>query len=125
MKYCAIVLTVILLSANLYAETYTGRAENVETNDRGLAFTVVVEDSRRVEVLRRDQWISAGVFPPEEIKDEVKRVVKRMTQDTWAHIEGGKQALRDKTEIENYRVDVSSYVPPADRGSIAAEVVFP
>jgi len=117
MKYLIALLLVFLLVSGLYAETYTGRAENVKTNDRGIEFVVVVENSKKEEVLRRGQWLSTGVYAPDKVKEAVKKVVEKMTIEIWAHIEGAKQAIVDKEEIENYRVECSTYVPTTERPS--------
>lgn len=103
-----------------YGETYKGKAENVATNERGVEFDVVVRDSNNVEVLRRKQWISTGTYSPENIKEAIKIVVERMTQEIWAHIEGAKQAIIDKEEIEAYSVDCSTYVPPSERPGLGS-----
>ena len=49
---------------------------------------------------------------------EIKKVVERMTQDMWAHKEGAEEFLKTyKTEIENYNITCSTFVPYADRAS--------
>ena len=93
------------------AEIYTGRAENVRTNRRGVEFDVVVDDGQGKEVFRRTQWISTGVLTSVEAVDAVKNVVERFTQEMWAHIEGGKEAINGKASLEAYRATCDHFVP--------------
>lgn len=108
-----------LMMTSAFAETYTGKAENVRQNERGIAFTVVVVDSQGKEVLRREQWVSTGVMTGLETISAIKNVVDRMTQEVYAHIEGAKQVLTKKTELEVYRASCNTYVPPELRPSPA------
>ena len=85
MRIIGLVLGFCLVATFALGETYTGQAENVQTNDRGITFTVVVKDGSGVEVLRRDQWVSTGVMTGTQAVDAVKNVVDRMTQEMWAH----------------------------------------
>ena len=76
---------------------------------------VIVEDNDGKEVLRRKQWISTGVMTGLTAKEGVKRVVERMTMDMWAHLEGTKEAMTYKTEVEKYRATCDHFVETKDR----------
>ena len=97
------------------AETYTGRAEKVTTNERGVTFEVVIENSQGKEIFRRSQWISTGVMTGVDAKEGIKRVVTRMTQALWAHLEGAKEAVTYKGEVEGFRSSCDSFIPTKER----------
>ena len=115
MKILGLVLCLCLITTFVFAETYTGRAENVQATERGLSFTVVVVDGSGKEVLRRDQWVSTGVMEAQGAVNAVLNVVDRMTQDMWAHIEGAEEAVKSKTTIEAYRSTCSVFTDPTTR----------
>ena len=119
MKKLVLMFVLLFCIASVaFAETYTGTAENIRENNRGVVFEVVVKNEAGEEVLRREQWVSTGVFTPVAVKEEIKKVVERMTQDMWAHKEGAEEFLKTyKTEIENYNITCSTFVPYADRAS--------
>lgn len=110
-KTAAMIVALLLICAPCFAACeYTGRAENVGTNERGVTFTVVVIDCEAKEVLRRDQFVSTGSMTGVVAVDAVKKQVELMTQEIWAHVEGAKEAISEKTEIEGYSAKCSSFV---------------
>jgi len=123
MKTFILVLGFCLITTFVFAETYTGRAENIRTNERGIAFTVVVKNEQGTEVLRREQWVSSGVMEAIKLKDAIKNVVERMTQEMWAHKEEAEEFMKNhKAEIENYKASCSEFVPPELRaGALPVE----
>lgn len=114
MKYLIglVLVLVLLMAVNCFAETYTGRAEGIRATDRGISFTIVITDSKNAEVLRREQWVSTGIMTGEEASQAIKNVVDRFTQEIYAHIEGGKIVEQDKTILENYRSTCNTFIVP-------------
>ena len=74
-------------------ETYKGKVDNVTKDDRGIKFDVVIYDSQNKELERFAQFVSAGVMTAAELKNAVKNVVDRMTQEFWAHTEGAEEFM--------------------------------
>ena len=111
-----IILCLIPLLVFAQEKEYTGQAIDIRQNDRGIAFTVVVKDGDGKEVLRRDQWVSAGVMTAIGLKDAIKNVVERMTMDMYAHTEGSKEFMTNyKTEVESFTARCGTFVPTTDR----------
>lgn len=115
-KTVFIFVAIMLMCSPLFAVCeYTGKAENVSTNDRGVTFTVVVTDCEAKEVLRRDQWVSTGVMTGQQAVDAVKNVVDKMTQEMWAHKEGAKEVLQSRSFLEAYSAKCSAFSDPQTR----------
>jgi hypothetical protein len=97
---------------------YIGRAEDLLKTDRGVEFTIVIENENGEEVFRRRQWVSTGIQDATHAKQHIKNVVKRLTEDMYSHIEGAKEIMDDpviKKEIEDYRAEVDTFVPKENR----------
>ena len=118
MKTLILALGFCLVMTSVFAETYTGQAVDIRKNERGIAFTVVIKDEQGKEILRRDQWVSAGVMEAIDLKDAIKNVVERMTQEIYAHTEGSKEFMtKYKTEVENFTASCDTFVEPKNRPS--------
>lgn len=112
----------MLFSISVFAQTksiYTGKAENIQKNDRGITFEVVVRDEQGKELFRREQFVSGGVFDVKGVTDAVKNVVERMTQEVWAHREVSDEVFKKhKAELESFSVVINSYVPVDSRPDV-------
>jgi hypothetical protein len=116
MKTFLVLVFCLITTFAVAGEKYTGRAEDIRQNERGIAFTVVIEDSQGKELLRRDQWVSAGVMQAIDLKGAIKNIVDRMTQEIWAHTENSEDFMTNyKTEVEVYRATCNSFVVPENR----------
>lgn len=107
----------LLVCANAFAGTYTGKATNIKATDRGIEFTVVVKNELGVEVLSRKQFVSTGARTGEEAKTAILNVVERMTQDMYAHIEGAKVVMESLAELEEHQSTCNAYIETKDRPS--------
>ena len=117
MRILGLVICFCLVTSMGICGTYTGKAESVKANDRGIGFTVVVKDDRGIEVLRREQWVSTGVMTGTQAVNAIKNQVDRMTQEMYAHIEGTKEALLKKVELEAYNTSCDRFILPENRPS--------
>ena len=117
MRILGLVICFCLVTSMGICGTYTGKAESVKANDRGIGFTVVVKNDRGIEVLRREQWVSTGVMTGTQAVDAIKNQVDRMTQEMYAHKEGAKEVLSKKAELEAYSTSCDRFIAPESRPS--------
>ena len=97
--------------------TYTGNAINVKGTDRGAEYVLVVTDSRGTEVYRRDRFLSTGVRDGVDAVQSIKDDVLKVTQEMYAHIEGGKVVEENKAEVESYTATCGEYIATTERVS--------
>jgi hypothetical protein len=94
---------------------YTGKAINLRDNGRGVEFEVEIKDETGRIVFNRTQWVSTGVMTATDAKQSIKNVVERMTQDVHAHIEGTKEVLSSKSDIDSFEATCNIFIEPKDR----------
>lgn len=129
MKSVLLAVCLIFITTLCFAETYTGKAENVKIETSklikgsdietpmGISFEVVVKDSQGKEVARIKDYVATGVMTGDEAVLAVKNEVDRKTMEIYAHVTGANDALKKKSEIESYSKSVDKFIASEIRPS--------
>ena len=122
-----LVIGLLFITSTCYAESYTGKAENIEVETSRLAkgvdvdtpmgvkFEIVIKDSKGNEIARMKDYIATGTMTADETLDAIRNEVDLKTMEIYSHAEGAKEAISRKSEVENYTKTINGFIPLTER----------
>jgi len=105
MKKLLLIIFILIMANEGYAQLYTGKAENITMNNNGIVFDVVVLDDNSKEVYRGQRFVNLMNVE----SDSIQKIIDRTTAEIWAHIEEAQKIIDNKTTLEKYTYTSGDY----------------